>query len=328
MNYGRWYGDHAAELLPDHEVTLLVPRDFEGRFGNGVRYLVARARYRWLSGLMPKFDVWHSIHQLSPFRPSSSATRRVLTIHDVNFMYEKSPAKQRKYLRRLQRECDSASKICFISRFAKEDATRYIHLRGKPTAVIPNGVENLTQGEQRTPQGVAPSLPFFLSLGVVKAKKNLHTLLPLMERMPDYQLVVAGSDKGAYAEQLRRQTESFPNVHVIGPVDDAGRRWLYAHCSGLLFPSVCEGFGLPVIEAMQWGKPVFCSDRTSLPEVGGNHAFYFRDFDPDRMATVVRNGLRDFTSERAEAEKAYAAGFSYERHLRAYLEELTDDSSR
>ena len=46
MNYGRWYGDHAAELLPDHEVTLLVPRDFEGHFGNGVRYLVACARYR------------------------------------------------------------------------------------------------------------------------------------------------------------------------------------------------------------------------------------------------------------------------------------------
>ena len=328
MNYGRWYGAHAAELLSESEVTLLVPRNFVGRFGNEVRYLVARDRYRWMPALMPRFDVWHSIHQLSPFRPASSATRRVLTIHDVNFMYEKSPAKQRKYLRKLQRECDSASKICFISRFAQEDATRYVNLRGKPTCIIPNGVEDLTQGEQCAPQGVDPSLPFFLSLGVVKAKKNLHTLLPLMERLSDYQLVVAGNDKGAYADQLRRQAATVPNVHIIGPVDDAGRRWLYAHCSGLLFPSVCEGFGLPVVEAMQWGKPVFCSDRTSLPEVGGDHAFYFRDFEADSMAAVMRAGLRDFTPERAEAEKTYAAGFSYERHLRAYLEELKDVYSR
>ncbi|MBQ7710376.1 MAG: glycosyltransferase family 4 protein [Bacteroidales bacterium] len=320
MNYGRWYGAHAAELLPDHEVTLLVPRPFVGRFGTQVRYLVARDCYRWLPVLMPHFDVWHSIHQLAAFRPQ--AARTVLTIHDVNFMYEKSPAKQRKYLRRLQHECDRASEVCFISRFAQEDTLRHVRLHDKPTCVIPNGVELLTEGEQRQPQRVDSSKPFFLSLGVVKAKKNLHTLLPLMERLPDYQLVIAGNDQGAYADQLRRQAEALPNVQIIGPVDDAERRWLYAHCAGLLFPSLCEGFGLPVVEAMQWGKPVFCSDQTSLPEVGGDHAYYFRDFDPDRMAAVVRDGLEHFTPERAEAEKEYAAGFSYERHLRRYLRVL------
>ena len=69
---------------------------------------------------------------------------------------------------------------------------------------------------------------------------------------------------------------------------------------------------------MQWGKPVFCSDRTSLPEVGGRYAFYFHDFDPDRMAEVVRDGLARFTDETATAEKEYAASFNYDRHLRAY----------
>ena len=319
-NYGRWYGTHAAELLGDHEVTLLVPRSFVGRFGSQVRYLVARDVYRWLPMMMPHFDVWHSIHQLAVFRPRAAHT--VLTIHDVNFMYEKSPSKQRKYLRHLQRECDCASVACFISQFAKNDTLRFVHLHNKPICVIPNGVEDLTQGEQQRPQGVDESRPFFLSLGVVKAKKNLHTLLPLMERMPEYQLVIAGTDTDAYAEQLRRQSESLPNVHIIGPVDDAERRWLYAHCVGLMFPSLCEGFGLPVVEAMQWGKPVFCSDQTSLPEVGGDYAYYFHDFDPDRMVAVVRDGLRSFTTDQMAAEKEYAATFSYDRHLSAYLKVL------
>lgn len=323
MNYGRWYGTHAAEVLAGHEITLLVPRSSVGRFGSQVRYLEARDVYRWFPGLMPRFDVWHSIHQLSSFHPSSHSTRRVLTIHDVNFMYEKSASKQCRYLRRLQRECDSSAEICFISQFAREDTTRYVDLQGKVTRVIPNGVEDLTQGGQRQPKGVDPEKPFFLSLGVVKAKKNIHTLLPLMERLPDYQLVVAGMDKGGYADQLHAKAETMPQVQIIGPVDDDERRWLYAHCAGLLFPSICEGFGLPVVEAMQWGKPVFCSDRTSLPEVGGDHASYFRDFAPDRMAEVVCDGMAQFTPEKANAEKAYAALFSYDRHLRAYAAVLT-----
>lgn len=317
MNYGRWYGAHAAEVLPDHEVTLLVPASYVGRFGTQVRYRVARDIYRWLPTLMPKFDMWHSIHQLAAFRPRAS--RSVLTIHDVNFMYEKSPAKQRKYLRKLQRECERASEICFISQFAYHDTMRFVNLHDKPIHIIPNGVEDMTQGEQRPPQGVDVERPFLLSLGVVKAKKNLHTLLPLMERMLDYQLVIAGMDQGDYADRLRAETAAIPNVRMIGPVGDAERRWLYAHCAGLLFPSVCEGFGLPVVEAMQWGKPVFCSDKTSLPEVGGTQAYYFRDFDPDSMVALVRDGLASFTPEKVQAERDYAATFNYDQHLRAYV---------
>lgn len=317
MNYGRWYGAHAAALKPVHEVTLLVPRSFVGRFGDDVRYLVARDVYRWLPTLMPWFDVWHSIHQLAAFRPRAS--RCILTIHDVNFMYEKSPSKQRKYLQRLQKECNRASTVCFISQFAKDDTLRFVNLHDTTTYVIYNGVEDLRQGEQRPPKGLDVSQPFFLTMGVVKAKKNIHTLLPMMSRMYDYRLVIAGNDSGSYANQLHRQIADISNVQMIGTVDDAERRWLYAHCSALLFPSLSEGFGLPIVEAMQWGKPVFCSHLTSLPEVGGEYAFYFRDFSPDAMAEVVYNGLQAFTPKRRDDEMKYAATFNYERHLQAYL---------
>ena len=107
---------------------------------------------------------------------------------------------------------------------------------------------------------------------------------------------------------------------MLGKVSDNERRWLYAHCQGLLFPSIAEGFGLPVIEAMQWGKPVFCSNKTSLPEVGSIHAHYFTDFNPDHMADIIQRGMADFTPEKAKAEKDYAATFDYDNHMRQYLE--------
>lgn len=320
LSYGRWYAAHGAELGAEHEITLLVPQGYVGAFGPHVRYLQARKAYRLLPRLLPRFDLWHSIHQLSPFRPVGKSTRLLLTIHDVNFVYEKTAAKQQRYRARLQRECDSAAELCFISEFARADTLRIIDAKGKPTHVVYNGVELLTHGPQQPPQGIDSTRPFMLSIGVVKPKKNIHTLLPLMDLLPDYQLVIAGSDADGYAQRLRAQLPLHPNVQMLGTVDDAERRWLYAHCSGLLFPSLSEGFGLPVIEAMQWGKPVFCSTRTSLPEVGGPHAHYFDSFDPESMAAVVRSGLEHFEPQQAELERAYAARFGYDRHMQRYWE--------
>ena len=317
INYGRLYGQQASQLLGGHDVTLLVPPNAVGQYGDTVRYLPMHDIYRFMPQLMPHYDVWHSIHQFSPFRPFSSSTRRLLTIHDLNFMYEKPPAKSRKYLQRLQHECNRATEICFISHFAQSEATRLLELSGKPQHVIYNGVEDVTRGEQRCPS-FSDERPFFLCMGVVKEKKNLHTLLPLMHLMDEYCLIIAGNDTDAYAERLRNEARQTNNIHILGPVSDSERRWLYAHCHALLFPSLCEGFGLPVIEAMQWGKPVVCSRSTSLPEIGSTHAFYFDSFQPDAMQQTVLHALANDTPAHAEAARQYAATFAYDNHMRQY----------
>ena len=318
MSYGQWYAAHPETIVEGCEVTLLVPKAFVGAFGDKVDYLEARDIYRLLPCLMPRYDLWHSIHQMSPFRPSSRSTRRIVTIHDVNFIYEKRGAKRQKYTHRLQRECDSADVICFISRFAQNDTAKHINIGGKPQHVIYNGVATLTEGPQEPVAQASDGTPFMLSIGVLKAKKNLHTLLPMMDLMPGFRLIIAGDDSDTYAQQLRDQLPQHPNVSIVGTVSNEQRRWLYAHCSALLFPSLSEGFGLPIIEAMQWGKPVFCSDRTSLPEIGSTHAFYFTDFEPESMAAVVKRGLAAFDATAALAEQKYAAAYSYESHMRQY----------
>lgn len=316
LNYGRWYAKHANELPA--EVTLLVPKAFVGAFGQGVNYLVARDCYRLMPWLMPRYDIWQSIHQLSPFRPAGSGTYRLVTIHDVNFIYEKQGRKRERYRRRLQKECDRGDCIVFISHFVEADARRHIALDGKETHVIYNGVEDMREGAQRQPSAVDATMPFLLNIGVVKAKKNNHVLLPMMDLLPDYRLVIAGDDKGAYAQHLREQLPHHANVQLLGTVDDDERRWLYAHCAGLVMPSLYEGFGLPVIEAMQWGKPVFCSQMTSLPEIGSSHAFYFPSFEPEAMAQTVRTGMAQTNAARSVAEQQYAASFNYSHHLEEY----------
>lgn len=316
MNYGRWLGAHNGAGF---DVTLLVPGEYIGRFGEGVKYLKASLARRIFPWLIPHFDIWHSIYQLSPFRPASSDTRRILTIHDFNLLHYKSPRKSRRYRRRLQRECNSASQICFISNFVANDAPRFLNLGNKPVDVIYNGVEDITQGAMEPPAGMDGSRPFLLSIGVVTQKKNIHTLPTMMRHLEGYDLVVAGNDNSDYARRLKESCANQHNVRFLGPVNDSQRRWLYAHCAGLLFPSLFEGFGLPVVEAMQWGKPVFCSTSTSLPEVGGRHAFYFDSFDPEAMACKVADGLHNFTPQQAEDEKAYAATFSYDRYMTQYL---------
>ena len=95
----------------------------------------------------------------------------------------------------------------------------------------------------------------------------------------------------------------------------------YAQCTGFLFPSLTEGFGLPPIEAMHFGKPVFLARRTCLPEIGGEAADYFDDFAPAHMRSVVEQGLARFADpSRAQFVRDHAAQFDWDRAAEAYLD--------
>ncbi|MGI4760903.1 MAG: glycosyltransferase, partial [Janthinobacterium lividum] len=100
------------------------------------------------------------------------------------------------------------------------------------------------------------------------------------------------------------------------------KTWYYQHCLAYVQPSLAEGFGLPVVEAMQFGKPVFLSSLTSLPEVGGSVGRYFPDFSPAAMRRVLADGLHEYQAAptaRAAALRAHAAGFSWAQSAADYL---------
>jgi glycosyltransferase involved in cell wall biosynthesis len=112
-------------------------------------------------------------------------------------------------------------------------------------------------------------------------------------------------------------------------ISDAQKAWLYANCAGFVFPSLTEGFGLPPLEAMYFGKPAFVSDRTSLPEVCGDAAWYWPDFEPHAMRRAVEQGLIDHQAPgRTDVVRGQALRFSWaasvSRHLALYLGQATD----
>src|SRR5690606_36577767 len=110
-------------------------------------------------------------------------------------------------------------------------------------------------------------------------------------------------------------------VKVVGPVSAEEKYWYLKYCKAFLFPSLAEGFGLPVIEAMYFGKPVFISDRTSLPEIGGDAAYYFCDFDAAYMQGVLEEGLTCHDRlQRADAVREHAEQFDWNKVAAAYLD--------
>jgi glycosyltransferase involved in cell wall biosynthesis len=310
------------------DLTFYLPRERRGAFGEGVRYVDHSPVHKLLAASRAPFDVWHCIHQDSRYLPPRRATRLVLTIHDLNFMQKYEGARRAAKLRALQGRVDRADAVTFISRFAEADARAHLRLDGKPTRVVYNG-NSLVPCPDAPAPAWAPRGPFLFALGIVQPKKNFHVLVPFLRGLEGRSLVIAGAAGSPYAAEIRALAARegvADRVLLPGAVGDAERFWLYAHCEAFLFPSRAEGFGLPVIEAMSLGKPVFLSRLTSLPETGGEEAFYFDDFDPDDMRRTFRAGLDAASRDPGKAGRlrAWAARFSWERAAREYLRLYAD----
>ena len=234
------------------------------------------------------------------------------------------PASIQRRFRRLQMKVNRASAIITGSEFAANEIRKYLDVHGKTISVIPHGVclhSPQLAGER---PAFLPSGRFLFSIGDITAKKNVHTLVELARRLPEYQIVIAGKNSNDYAAEILRMVDQAglgDRVRLPGMVSDLERSWLYRHCDAFLFPSISEGFGLPLIEAMSCGRPVFSSSSTSLPEVGGPLCFYWRDFHPDSMATLFREGMATFTSDPLYGRKLElrAAEFRWDDAARKYL---------
>lgn len=328
LSYARYFQENYKRDTAGYSLTLLVPDNMIGLFGNEVEYLSST---KWVNKrfqfLLPKFDVWHSIHQLSRFKPWHKRTKHILTVHDLNYLHEREGYSRERKHRQIQRKINRADKIVCISHFAKTEVETHLNLQGKECSVIYNHVKSLNPTNAKKPK-LEISKAFFFSIGVIQKKKNFHVLLDLMKLMPDMQLYIAGKEiqrdkkKNAYAEMIKERirNENITNVQLIGAISDDEKIWMYKNCKAFLIPSLLEGFGLPVIEAMQFGKPVFSSPETSLKEIGGKFAYFWDNFNPEHMKSVIDSNLENFYTkpETAEKQQEYAFSFSTGKHFKEY----------
>jgi glycosyltransferase involved in cell wall biosynthesis len=294
-----------------------------GFFGSAARYITHSKLHRWWFPRARRFDLVHFSDQFCRFGPERVHAKTILTVMDLNQLYELPPgsSKLRKFMARLRRRIVGADRIVVASRFVGQDVERHFPEAQGKISVIPLGTDYSAAPAGHVP-AYRPPGSFLFTIGMVCPKKNFHVLLPLLQGNT-HTLVIAGIVKGAYPQAILEQAAALgvaERVVITGPVSAADKDWYYAHCDAFLFPSLAEGFGLPVIEAMHHGKPVFLSNLTSLPEVGGDAAYYFTDFEPAHMRAVFAQGMAHFGAhDGAAAVRRRAASFSWEKMGAAHL---------
>jgi glycosyltransferase involved in cell wall biosynthesis len=298
-------------------VHLHMPERWHGRFGTAVRYLGARRLHghvHWQG--FTRFDAWHGLNQLGRTLPPWGTRRALLTVHDLNPIYADDPRRAARELAKLKRRLTHFDEVATLTLHVEGDIRAHLGWHG-PLSVVPNGARDLTRHPQASVDGIEPG-GFLFHLSRMAPSKNPQALLALAAHWPEQRFVFAGPHGPDTDHMLAAVREGgLANVRVLQGISDDEKAWLYAHCRGFVFPSLTEGFGLPPLEAMHFGKPVFLSNRTSLPEIGGDAAAYFTGFDPLAMRRSIESELPRLAAN-AEAIRAHAARFSWDHTAAAY----------
>lgn len=276
--------------------------------------------------LLPGAELYHGTeHLLMPLRNVPS----VLTVHDLIFRLFPQHHKRLNYWylnAAMPLYCRRASAIIAVSQATKQDLVRCYRLDPAKITVIheaaaphfaPASSAQVAQvrARYRLPE------EYLLHVGTIEPRKNLSRLLEAIHRLrrgkEDIRLVVVGSKGWLYEGFFQRLEDLELGDAVIMPgyVPDTDLAAIYTGARLVVLPSLYEGFGLPVLEAMVCGVPVVCSDRSSLPEVGGDAARFFDPEDVAAMSDVILAAWRDEVQREGmrQAGLAQAAHFSWAR---------------
>lgn len=318
-----------GQLAPDEEISYYIPPRQAPHLDPDRSLPQHSAHKFWFPGV-PGADLWHSTFQHSSYFPRKRIPK-VITIHDLNFLHEAKDAQSvKRNLKKLRRNIDRCDYLVAISKFVAADIAAHADIRGKPIEVIYNGCDvDFDPGFDQP--AYRPSGPFCFCLGPTIPKKNFH-VLPCLLRDNNFELVIGGALQSPYLEKIMEEAKRHgvqSRVKTVGIVSHQEKFWYYRHCEAFLFPSLAEGFGIPVIEAMHFGKPVFLSTCTSLPEVGGHLAHYFDSFDPEAMNSVFEQGMRPGVSPSRRKEIIeHASSFNWadsaKKYLNVYRKTLAD----
>ncbi len=295
---------------PDAEFLLCYrPHRFIRALGE---HWPANCRTRLLyEPLAPAAALFHSLNQRLP---RVRLRRAVATFHDLFVLTSEysSPEFRARFEAQARDAASRADLIIAVSEFTAGQVETLLGVERARLRVVHHGV--------RMPAANKPAPPrerLVLHVGAIQKRKNIDRLVEAFERMPaGWKLVLAGS-AGFGAEEILARIAASPRRADIDPrgyATGAELAKLYARASIFAFPSLDEGFGMPVLEAMAHGTPVITSNRSALPEVAGDAAVLVDPADREALAATLmdlaeNDGLREELSLRG---KRRAASFTWE----------------
>jgi len=287
-----------------------------------------------------KLDLFHSPHPNMPYFYNKPF---VITIHDLTMLNEKTgrastyiyPIYFLKWLvfkLMLSWAVSKSKKIITVSEFIKKQIVSEFKVVEDKIEVIYNGVSESIYNieDKKLIDSVKTKLniskPFLFYLGNAYPHKNLENLIlafELLNKDSSLQLVLAGKEDYFY-QRLKETYGNLKNVIFGGFVTDEEASALYTSCEAFVYPSISEGFGIQILEALKVGSKVICSDNSSFPEIASKYAFYFNPFDIQDMKLKILNGLnlsnKSFKYELGNYLDKFSWKNSAQKHYEIYKE--------
>ena len=254
----------------------------------------------------------------------------VVTMHDVIFLrypqYYK-PVDRFIYEKKFRYACQRAHTIVAVSQQTREDLIQFLGVMPEKITVVYQGCD--PQFYQTPPPDARRAvkanyqLPesYLLSVGTIEERKNLVTVIKALSLLPPSLHLVAIGKESPYMEQVCREVERqklSSRVHFIHNALFSDFPALYANARLLVYPSLFEGFGIPVLEGLNVGIPVVTSQISSMPEAGGDAAAYINPLDADEMAQTIRRILEDSELAADMVSKGFQHALSFREEKIAF----------
>jgi glycosyltransferase involved in cell wall biosynthesis len=261
------------------------PHRYLRSFRDGLPRNAARRLLHGSASPAPEADVFHALNQ----RVDAPGHRTVTTFHDLFVITSEysTPEFRSRFTEQARQAAQRSDLIVAVSRFTGGQVEEFLGVEPARIRVIPHGVH--------VPPTSVPSArqDLVLFVGAIQRRKNVRGLVHAFERMPaSWRLALAGATDGFGAAEELQAIESSPrksDIDVLGYVTQAELETLYRRARIFAFPSLDEGFGMPVLDAMAYSVPVITSRRSALPEVAGDAALLVNPDDPEEItAALVR----------------------------------------
>jgi alpha-1,3-rhamnosyl/mannosyltransferase len=282
--------------LLDHQDSVASPLTTGARLA--LLFLLNRFSNDIAGWMDPSVDVFHTCKLLHPPRRA----KLTATIHDLTCWLlpeTHSPANVAADLNFAECILRRADGLIAVSQATRDDTIRILKLPPEKIHVIYHGIAEpyflVTQDDARAVRArLGLKRSYLLFVGTIEPRKNVSLLLDAFQSLPlsireEFELVVAGPPGWSQNETLARLRQSTPGIRYLGYVAEKDLPGLFAGATAFVYPSLYEGFGFPVVQAMAGGTPVITSGVSSLPEVAGEAALLI---DP-RSETELRGAIQE-----------------------------------
>lgn len=326
------YTSHLVDAIErisqsDWDITVVTTKDVADRYaGLNCKVVAYPVRNRFLKEILIQcwlplkalFQKYDLVHSVSNFGLWFSPRPQIITIHDT---YESSCTARYSSLKRLFMKFSimvsgfGSKQIIAVSKNTANDVARYYPYLEEKTSVIYSGCNEKVL---KMSDIVLEKEEYALFVGTVEPGKNLAVLIEAFTflKTSGLHLKIVGA-KGWKQSHLPAMIASHgldDRIDFLGYVDDKMLSQLYQKAKVFVLPSLYEGFGLPIIEALANGCPVIAAQNSAMPEAGGEAASYFETRNPESLAHVIDEVVDNpHISKRIEKGLKHAAGFTWDK---------------